>query len=137
MNLITKVILKFDLFEPIKIFMNHLLLCFAQTKVWEKNKQDTIKNWLFVKNQQFLSNPDKNCWKWLAHEAIIFTKFYENWTKIVNFLLMPKFWKRLVFLLRPYQTTSSWCIVFKIPIIYYFSLPGASVFCWLVKWQQP
>ena len=25
----------------------------------EKKKQDTFKNWLFVKNQQFLFNPDE------------------------------------------------------------------------------
>ena len=67
------------------------------SKVWVKKKQDTLKNWPLVKNQQFFSNPNETWWKWLSHEAIIFTKFHEDWTKIVDFLLMAKFWTCLVF----------------------------------------
>ena len=59
----------------------------------EKKKQHTFKNWPIIKNPQFLSYPHEIWWKWLPHEVIIFTKFHEDRTKIVDFLLMANFWK--------------------------------------------
>ena len=32
-----------------------------------------------------MSNPCETWWKWLPHELIIFTKFHEHWTKIVDY----------------------------------------------------
>ena len=62
------------------------------TKVWGK-KRDTFKNQPLIRNPQFLSYPHETWWKWLPHEVIIFTKFHEDRTKIVGFLLMANFWK--------------------------------------------
>ena len=53
----------------------------------EEKKRDTFKSWSLIKNSQFLSNPHET----LSHEIIIFTKFHEDWTKIVDFLLMSNF----------------------------------------------
>ena len=63
------------------------LLC---NKVWVK-KTDTLKNGQLLKNPQFLSNPHETWWKWLPHEVIIFRKFHEDWTKIVDFFTNGQF----------------------------------------------
>ena len=63
----------------------------------EQKKRETSKSWPLIKNPQFLSNPYETWWKWLPHEAIIFTKFHEDGTKIVDFLLLANFWKCPVF----------------------------------------
>ena len=63
----------------------------------EQKKQDTFKNWPLIKNPQFLSNPYETWWKWLTHEVINFTKFHEDWTKIVDSLWMVDFWMCPVF----------------------------------------
>ena len=39
-----------------------------------------------------MSNPYETWWKWLTHDVINFTKFHEDWTKIVDFLLRVNFW---------------------------------------------
>ena len=39
-----------------------------------------------------MSNPNEILGKWLPHEAIIFQKFHEDWTKIVDSLLIASFW---------------------------------------------
>ena len=44
-----------------------------------------------MKNPQFLSNPHETLVKLLPHQVIIFKKFHEDWTKIVDFLLMADF----------------------------------------------
>ena len=44
--------------------------------------------------------PYETWWKLSPHELIIFTKFHEDRTKIVDFLLMANFWKCPVFLLQ-------------------------------------
>ena len=84
----------FSKFVEMNTFWNwvwkHLLPC--NTKVWVKKKQDTFRNWSLVKNLQFLSNPHETWLKWLPHELILFTKFHEDWTKIVEFLLMANLW---------------------------------------------
>ena len=41
--------------------------------------------------------PNETWWKLLPHEVIIFTKFYEDWTKNVDFLLMANFWTWALF----------------------------------------
>ena len=45
-----------------------------------------------------MSNLHETWWKWLSHEAIIFTKFHKDWTKIVEFLSTANFWKCAIFL---------------------------------------
>ena len=37
------------------------------------------------KNLQFLPNPYETWWKWSPHGLIIFTKFHEDWAKVVDF----------------------------------------------------
>ena len=64
-----------------------IFLSLVWIKVWVK-KTRHVQKLAICKNQQFLSNPDETWWKWLAHEAIIFIKFHEDWTKIVDFLLI-------------------------------------------------
>ena len=44
-----------------------------------------------------MSNPHETLWKQLTYELTIFTKFHEDRTKIVDFLLMANFWVCLVF----------------------------------------
>ena len=68
-------------------------------------------------------NPNETWWKLLAHEEIIFNKFHEDWTKIVDFLLMAKFWTCLVFF------TQTLCLLFsqlrklqEFPVIHYHLL---------------
>jgi len=39
-----------------------------------------------------------------THEVSIFTKFHKVWTKIVDLLLIMKFWHCAVFLLRLFKT---------------------------------
>jgi len=69
-------------------------------KVWAK-RMGQVKNWPCIKNPQFSSHPYE-IWKWLPHMIIFFTKFHEDWTKIVDFLLMGNFRACPVFLFRPY-----------------------------------
>ena len=58
----------------------------------EVKKNHTQKNWPLIKNPLFLSKPCENYMgNLLPNEVIIFSKFLENWTKIVDFLLMAKF----------------------------------------------
>ena len=72
------------------------------SKVWVE-KPDTLKNWPLVKNLQFWFNLDQILSNWLSHLRDLLTKFHENWTKIVDFSLMAKFWTCADFvLLRPY-----------------------------------
>ena len=66
-----------------------------------------FKNWPLVTNLQFLSNPHEIWLQWLPHEVINFPKFQEDWTKIVDFLLMANFWKCPVFLLQTLDDTWS------------------------------
>ena len=74
----------------------------------EAKKRDTFKNWPLIKNLQFLSNPHETWWKLSSHEVIIFTKFHEDRTKIVDFLLMANFWKCPVF----FAPDFTWSAVF-------------------------
>ena len=50
-----------------------------------------------LKDPHFLYYLHETLWKWFPHEMIIFTKFYEDWGKNVDFLLMANFWMCLVF----------------------------------------
>ena len=65
-----------------------------------------------------MSYPHETWWKWLPHEVIIFTKFHEDRTKIMDFLLMANFWKCPVsfapdfinIAMRPAQFCSPQCV---------------------------
>ena len=57
----------------------------------ESKKRARIKKLASVKNPHLLSNPHENWSKLLPHEMIIFTKFQEEWTKIVDFLQTDNF----------------------------------------------
>ena len=65
--------------------------------IGEKAKLYIIKSWkrkvLFVFWFSFsFSDPHETWWKWLTHEAIIFTKFHGDWTKnVANFWMCADF----------------------------------------------
>ena len=63
-----------------------------------KKKVDWPKTGLLVKNSLFLSNQAEIPATLLIHEAVIFTKFYKNRRKNVDFLLINEFWASLLFL---------------------------------------
>ena len=67
-----------------------------------KKKVDKTKTWLLIKNPQFCSNQANILATNSAHEMIILTKFHKDRTKIVDFLLIAKFWACLLFLLTLY-----------------------------------
>ena len=55
---------------------------------------------------------------------IIFTKFHKNWSKIVDFLLLAKFWACLLFFAHPLPTYIvpsglEWCYQFSINICWH------------------
>ena len=56
-----------------------------------KKNPHTFKNWPLIKDLQFLSNSHKTLGKLFPCEVIIFPQFHEDWTKIVDFLLMAIF----------------------------------------------
>ena len=62
---------------------------------------DKIKTWLYVKNPLFLSDPDDILATRATHEMIIFTKFHKDRRKIVDFLLIAKFWAWELFFYSP------------------------------------
>ena len=49
------------------------------------------KNMLLLKNPQFLPNHYETLSKWGTHEYLIWTKFRNDWVKIVDFLIKAKF----------------------------------------------
>ena len=53
---------------------------------------DSTKNMLLLKNLQFLPNHNETLSKWDTHEYLIFTKFRNNWVKIVDFWIKAHFW---------------------------------------------
>ena len=67
--------------------------------------------------------PDVGIFKWGVWLLIILTKFHEDWTKIVDFLLMANFWVCAVFLLRPYFAS-----------IHNFSNSGQLISCFFAFW---
>ena len=71
-------------------------LCHQVTKVWVK-KRAHVQKLANSKKSTVLSNPNETWRKWLSHKEVIFTKFHEDWTKIIDFLLVAKFWTCLVF----------------------------------------
>ena len=56
-----------------------------------QKKLDWLKNWLLVKNPQFLSNQADIQATLPTHELIILTKFHDDWQEIVDFLVTAKF----------------------------------------------
>ena len=73
-----------------------VLKCFRWWGLSKKNPH-TLKDCRLIKNSQFLSNPFETLGKLLPHEEIIFTKFHEDWTKIMDFSLMTNFCMCAVF----------------------------------------
>ena len=63
----------------------------------EQEKSAHIQILASNKKPQFSSNPYETWWKWLPLYIITFTKFHEDWTKNVDFLLMANFWTCAVF----------------------------------------
>ena len=56
-----------------------------------KKKLEWLKNWLLVKNPQFLSNQADIPATSPTHELVILTKFHKDWQENVDFLLIAKF----------------------------------------------
>ena len=67
---------------------------------WVK-KVDKPKTWLLIKNPLFCSNQANILATKSAHEMIILTKFHKDRTKIVDFLLIAKFWACILFFVHP------------------------------------
>ena len=60
-----------------------------------QENQYFVKNMLLLKNPQFLPNHYKFLWKWGTHDYLIFTKFRNDWDKIVDFLIKAYFWQSI------------------------------------------
>ena len=56
-----------------------------------QKKSEWLKNWLSVKNQQFLSNQADIQATLPTHELIILTKFHKTWQEIGDFSVIGKF----------------------------------------------
>ena len=55
-----------------------------------QKKLDWLKNWLLVKNPQFLSNQADIQATLPTHELIILSKFHKDWKGILDFLVIAK-----------------------------------------------
>ena len=80
----------------ISAYKNNKILRLSRTKyqlkyTLEKAKPDSTENDLLLKNLQFLSNHNKTLLKWGTHVYLIFTKFHNNWIKIVDFFIKGHF----------------------------------------------
>ena len=73
-------------------------LCNSAVETVPKKKPDKIKNWLLIKNLQFLSYHHETWSKRLANELVFLTKFYDDSSKIVDFSLIVNFLSFPVFL---------------------------------------
>ena len=62
--------------------------------VYQENRY-FVKNMVLLKNPQFYPNHYKILWKWRTHEYLIFTKFRNDWVKIVDFLIKAYFWQSI------------------------------------------
>ena len=60
-------------------------------------KLEMIKIWPITKNLQYLSYHHETWSKWHANEVVFLTKFHNDNSKIVDFLLIFKFWSCPVF----------------------------------------
>ena len=60
------------------------------------------KNILLIKNPQFYSDLAEILLMLPTHELIKLTKFDDDWTKIVDFLLVVYFWVSVIFLISLY-----------------------------------
>ena len=78
-------------------------MCFAeaaQPKKYIKSgskKSDKFKNWPLIKNPHFLFYHHETWGKLSSHEVITFSKFHEDSTKNVDFVLIANFLKCLIF----------------------------------------
>ena len=66
----------------------------------DSKKLDTFENLPMTENPHFLSYPHETWGKQSSHEVIIFIKFHENRTKLVDFLIIANYRTNLVFLFR-------------------------------------
>ena len=64
---------------------------------------------LLIRNSQFYSNLAENLAILPTHGLIILTKFDQDWTKIVNFLLVVYFWASIIFFNQSLAGTSKTC----------------------------
>ena len=62
--------------------------------VYQEN-QYFVKNMLLLKNPQFLPNHYEILWICGTHEYLIFTKFRNDWVKIVDFLIKAYLWQSI------------------------------------------
>ena len=56
------------------------------------NYLDWPKTLLLIKNPQLLFNLYETWWKYSSHEYFMLLEYQLDWIKIVNFLLIAKFW---------------------------------------------
>ena len=61
-------------------------------------KLDWLQNWLLMKNLQFWSNFDETLSNVPKNEVVNWTKFGQDWTKIVDFSLIANFEASLIFM---------------------------------------
>ena len=62
-----------------------------------QKKLDWLKISLLVKNLQFSFDPAEISAILSTHELVILTKFHKDWPKIVDFLVIAKFWASQIF----------------------------------------
>ena len=62
-----------------------------------QKKLDWLKISLLVKNLQFSFDPAEISAISSTHELVILTKFHKDWPKIVDFLVIAKFWASQIF----------------------------------------
>ena len=74
----------------------------------EWKKVDWPKTVLLIKNPQFWSNQAEIPATYSTLEMNIFTKFHKDWTTIVDFLLIAKFWASLLFFVSPSTMLTNW-----------------------------
>ena len=63
----------------------------------EQKKVEWPKTLLSIENPQLLSNLNETWWKYSSHEYFMLLEFQPGWIKIVDFLLIAKFWAILLF----------------------------------------
>ena len=93
-----------------------------------KKKVHKPKTWLLIKNPQFCSNQANILATKSAHEMIILTKFHKDRTKIVDFLLIAKFWACKLFFVHPLVIKSSYLSLKK-----HFAIQVNSEKAWLFQ----
>ena len=73
----------------------------------DAKKIDWLKNWLLVKNPQFLSNQADIQATSPTHELATLTKFHKDWQEIVDFLVIAKSLARSIYFFFASVSTTS------------------------------